>query len=213
MAAIVSQNPRLPMLFYRLLIATALVFLAACGTIVKSNAPLVDGISLNPFAYKARFDSAPLLAQWIIVPQYVVGKEVKTSVMLPGTVVPLYIGSGKVHHEFLLTETEQQDIGVRLAESVGYDRTDPLCTATLTFSDVDYMFELHQFWATARLRIERNAVIVLNVEKRFWSAEGMSFGQKMNTNPKLGKQALARQLIDYFANTVAGADIPACSHR
>lgn len=117
-------------------------------------------------------------------------------VSIPGSAIPM---------EQLLTEDEQKRIGEELLAAISNSVPSSSCVIALTFDGIDYAFHEHQYWADVSMTAEAGGVKVLEGHKRFWSAEGMSTWERLNTTPQRGKRALAAAVLDHFVVLAEGS--------
>lgn len=188
----------MPRGFLRLL-ATTIMILPGCSPLVRNP------IELAPFAYVPAYGGKQLALD-LIVQTRQPGPEKTSSVTLPAAESAyVRMGGYDVPLDQLLTEAEQREIATLLANAVVSPSQHDLCTATFAFEELDYQFHQHQYWATVALTVSQGGRPLATVRHKVWSAEGMTFSNRMNAHPQTGKQSLAHQLLNAFAGSIAQA--------
>lgn len=176
--------------------------MAGCGPIRENP------VTLLPFEYQPSADAQRVAGRWVAVtsaPPPARTDTITTSV--GATPVLVTMGGYDIPAAQLLTEQEQREI-VRMLENVHGGAHEGPCVVTVAFTDLDYRFRGHQYWATVSLGVMLGSREILRGTERIWSAEGMSFSQRMSTDPRKGKQALARQVVDKLGHSMdASADL------
>ena len=184
--------------FVRVILVLALPMIG-CGP-VRENP-----VTLLPFEYPPSRQAPNVAGTWMAVtsvPLPAKTDAVTTSVGATPALVTM--GGYDIPATQLLTEQEQREI-VRMLENAYGGAHEGPCAMTVAFTELDYQFRGHQYWATVALDVRLGSREVLRTTERIWSAEGMSFSQRMSTDPRKGKQALARQVIDKFGYSMGAS--------
>lgn len=155
-------------------------------------------VTLLPFEYQPSHDAQKVAGKWVAVTSAPLPAKTDTITTSVGaTPAVVTVGGYDIPAAQLLTEQEQREI-VGMLENVHGGAHESPCVMTVVFTDLDYQFRGHQYWATVTLGVRLGSREILRRTERIWSAEGMSLSQRMSTDPQKGKQALARQVVDKF---------------
>lgn len=190
-----------------LIIVLSVLSLVGCGPLI--NRP----VEFLPFSYQPGYAVTQFPVRWEV--RTSAPPNAKTStVTMPVGAAPVFIpiGGANVPPAQLLSEEDQRQI-FRMLKNVLGETPESSCTAVVVFDDPAYQFHYHQYWVTVNFSVSDGQNDLLQKSERFWSAENMTTGQKWNTHPQDGKQALAKQILDKFGAFVNSSigELSACA--